>query len=308
MNPPTVASINAVLDALGHAEAAYSIGSLHGSYSNFTQMLRIESPDKPPRQIVLRLYNPENYEEEHNKPVCEFRALQLLHRRGIPVPSPLLLDQDGSMLGLPGIVTDFVPGAQIEPPTEAPRWGEMAATNARMLARIHQTPFGEADTVFLMDGNVEVAWFIKSGVMPDDIKRDSDGAMVWQLVNEHWCKRLAVPSRFQHTDYWSGNILWLGDEISAVVDWEEAGYGDPAADVAYARMEYFLEGLPGAAETFLRVYLAETGWQLPNLAICELAASVRPMTDPAGWFTRPYMEERFRKFIADAKMKLLRAS
>ena len=29
------------------------------------------------------------------------------------------------------------------------------------------------------------------------------------------------------------------------------------------------------------------------------------MTDPPGWFTRPYMEERFRKFIVDAKRKLL---
>ena len=307
-NLPTEASINAVLEALGHAEAAYSIGSLQGSYSNFTQLLRIESPDKPPRQIVLRRYNPENYEEGYDKPACEFRALQLSHRRGIPVPPPLLLDEDGSMLGLPGIVTDFVPGAQIEPPTEAARWGEMAAANARMLARIHQTPFGEADTVFLMDDNVEVAWFIKSGVMPDYMKRDSDGEMVWHLANEHWRKRLPVSPRFQHTDYWSGNILWQGDRISAVVDWEEAGYGDPAADVAYARMEYFLEGLPGAAETFLRVYLAETGWQLPNLAVCELAASVRPMTDPAGWFTRPHMEARFRQFIADAKTKLLRTS
>ncbi len=147
-NLPTEASINAVLEALGHAEAAYSIGSLQGSYSNFTQLLRIESPDKPPRQIVLRRYNPKNYEEGHDKPACEFRALQLSHRRGIPVPPPLLLDQDGSMLGLPGIVTDFVPGAQIEPPTEAARWGEMAAANARMLARIHQTPSAKRTRFF----------------------------------------------------------------------------------------------------------------------------------------------------------------
>ena len=89
------------------------------------------------------------------------------------------------------------------------------------------------------------------------------------------------------------------------MDWEEAGYGDPAGDVAYARMEYILEGLPEAAETFLRVYQAETGWQLPNLPISELAAGVRPMTDPAGWFTRPNMEERYRKFINDAKRNLL---
>ena len=132
--------------------------------------------------------------------------------------------------------------------------------------------------------------------------------MIWHLINDHWHQRLSARPRFQHTDYWSGNILWLRDKISAVVDWEEAGYGDPAGDVAYARIEYFLEGLPEAAETFLRVYLAETGWQLPNLPISELAASVRPMTDPAGWFTRPNMEERYRKFIKDAKRKLLNSA
>ncbi len=295
----------AVLEALGHAGAAYGVESLPGSYSNFAQTLRIEQEGAEPRKIVVRRYNPENYEEGHDKPACEFQALRLLRGHGIPVPPPLLLDRDGSLLGLPGILTEFLPGSQIEPPTEAARWGEMAATNARMLARIHQTPISEADKPFLMNDDVEVAWFIKEGRIPDYMREDRDGEMIWHLVNDHWQRRqLSVP-RFQHTDYWSGNILWLDDEISAVVDWEEAGYGDPAGDVAYARMEYFLEGLPEAADIFLKVYQAETGWQLPNLPISELAASVRPMTDPAGWFTRPHMETRFRQFIAAAKRALL---
>ena len=196
------------------------------------------------------------------------------------MPRPLLLDADGSLLGLPGIVTEFLPGSQIEPPTEAPRWADMAATNARMLAKIHQTPFSDADKPFMMNDDVEIAWFIKKGEIPGYMRGDPDGEMIWHLINDHWHQRPSARPRFQHTDYWSGNILWLGDKISAVVDWEEAGYGDPAGDVAYTRMEYFLEGLPEAAETFLRVYLAETGWQLANLPISELAASVRPMTDP----------------------------
>ncbi len=298
-------SIIAVLDALGQAGASHSIESLPGSYSNFTQRVRIEQEAAEPRKIVVRRYNPENYEEGHDKPACEFQALRLLREHGIPAPPPLLLDRDGSLLGLPGIVTEFLPGSQIKPPTEAPRWDKMAATNARMLARIHQTPFSDADKPFMMNDDVEVAWFIKDGVIPDYMREDPDGEMVWHLINDHWHQRLLTRPRFQHTDYWSGNILWLDDEISAVVDWEEAGYGDPACDVAYARMEYFLEGLPEAADTFLKVYQAETGWQLPNLAISELAASARPMTDPAGWFTRPHMEERYRAFIADAKRALL---
>ncbi|MDE2859632.1 MAG: aminoglycoside phosphotransferase family protein [Chloroflexota bacterium] len=298
-------SISAVLDALGHAGAAYSVEPLPGSYSNFTHTLRIEREGAEPRKIVVRRYNPENDEEGHDKPACECHALRLLRGHGIPVPPPLLLDADGNLLGLPGIVTALLPGRQIEPPIDAPRWGKMAATNARMLARIHRTPFSDADKSFLMNDDVEVAWFIKEAVIPDYMREDPDGDMIWHLINEHWHQRQHTAPRFQHTDYWSGNILWLGDEISAVVDWEEAGYGDPACDVAYARMEYFLEGLPEAADTFLRVYQAETGWALPNLAVSELAASVRPMTDPASWFTRPRMEARYRQFIADAKRRLV---
>lgn len=298
-------AISALLDALDHAGASCAVESLPGSYSNFTHMLRIEQENAEPLNIVVRRYNPANYEEGHDKPACEFHALRLLRRHGIPVPPPLLLDADGSLLGLPGIVTAFLPGKQIEPPFDAPRWGRMAAVNARMLARIHQTPFNDADKPFLMNDDVEVAWFIKEGAIPNYMRADPDGEMIWHLVNDHWRQRKLTRPRFQHTDYWSGNILWRGDEVSAVVDWEEAGYGDPACDVAYARMEYFLEGLPGAAETFLKVYQAETGWDLPNLPISELAASVRPMTDPAGWFTRPYMEERYRQFIANAKRALL---
>ena len=304
-NLPTRESIQDVLDALGLSGVMFSIHDLPGSYSNFTHLVTTESADGEARKIVVRRYNPANYEEGHDKPLCEFKALQLMSARGVPVPPPLLLDDDGSLLGLPGIVTGFVVGAAIEPPTEAPRWGEMAAVNARMLARIHRTPFSESGKRHLMDDDVEVAWFIKGGAMPDYMRADPDGEMVWQLVSERWGKWTPVESRFAHTDYWSGNILWRGDEISAVVDWEEAGYGHPAADVAYARMEYFLEGLPEAADVFLRVYEAEAGWTLSDLALFELAASARVMTDPPGWFTRPHMEERYRRFVADAKRELL---
>ena len=42
---------------------------------------------------------------------------------------------------------------------------------------------------------------------------------------------------------------------------------------------------------------------LQDLALFELAASARVMTDPPGWFTRPHMEERYRRFVAGAKRK-----
>ncbi len=301
---PSAASVRAVLDALDLDNRTFSIHTLPSTFSNFTHLVNVELEDGSTRRIVLRRYNPENYDAGHNKHRCEYRALKLLRKQGIPVPPPLLLDETGELLGLPGIVTEYIDGTPIELPADAARWGEMAAKAGRMLARIHHTPFSDADKRFLMDDDIEVAWFVKDGLIPDYMRADPDGLLVWHLVNDHWGRWAPVEPRFAHTDYWSGNILWRGDEISAVVDWEEAGYGHPAADVAYCRMGYFIEGIPEAAETFLRAYEAAAGWALTDLPLFELAASARPMTDPTDWFAYPYMEAGFRRFIARAREKL----
>ena len=302
---PSAAAVRAVLTALELDDRTFSIHTLPSTFSNFTHLVNVELGDGSTRRLVLRRYNPLKYEDGHNKHRCEYNALKLLHKHGVPVPPPLLLDETGALLGLPGIVTEFVEGTPIELPAEAARWGEMAAKAARMLARIHQTPFSDADKRYLMDDDVEVAWFIKGGVIPDYMSADPDGPTVWHLVNDHWGRWAPVEPRFAHTDYWAGNILWRENEISAVVDWEEAGYGHPAADVAYCRMGYFIEGVPEAAETFLRVYQETAGWTLTDLPLFELAASARPMTDPDDWFAYPYMEDGFRRFIAQAREKLV---
>ncbi len=304
---PTADAIERVVQALGMSGARYSLRDLPGTYSNFTHLVEAAREDGTTRKVVIRRYNPANYEDGHDKPQCEFHALKLLTTGSVPVPAPLLLDEDGSLLGLPGIVTKFVAGTAIELPAQAARWAKVAATTARMLARIHRLPFSEADKRYLMDDNVEVAWFIKDGVAPEYMRADPDGELVWNLVNDRWGRWAPAEPRFAHTDYWSGNILWQGDEISAVLDWEEAGYGHPAADVAYARMGYFVEGEPEAADVFLREYEAAAGWTLnrEDLALFELAASARPMMSPTDWFAHPYMEEGFRRFIAGAREKLM---
>lgn len=111
---------------------------------------------------------------------------------------------------------------------------------------------------------------------------------------EHAARGLA------HTDYWPGNVLWAQGKISAVLDWEEATCEEPAADVAYCRMDMILNGRDEAAAEFMRLYEAKTGRPLANLAFWELAASVRPMYSPDGWISDSPNRERFRAFVADA--------
>ena len=291
-----------MLDIIVPDHIEFSIHALAGSYSNFTDLVKIEFADTLSQKIVVRRYNTANSGFEY-KAIREYKALELLQRHHLPAPKPLYLDINGQVLDSTGIVTEFVEGKQIEPPTNALEWGRNAIKNANMLAQIHAIPLGEEIKPYLMDDTVEGAWFLKYKTIPEYMSNDPDGELVWDLVKDLLPKRHPVDSVFTHTDYWSGNILWHEGGISAVVDWEEAGFGDPAYDVAYARMEYFLEGLPEAADEFLRIYELETGRTLVNLGLWELACSVRPMTDPDGWFTRPYMEKRFRQFIVNAKQR-----
>jgi aminoglycoside phosphotransferase (APT) family kinase protein len=129
---------------------------------------------------------------------------------------------------------------------------------------------------------------------------------LWHLLRELYQGIKRVAPVLLHLDYWSGNILWHENEISAVIDWEEAAFGDPAVDLGYARMNMCLMGLPDAADEFLRVYESETGHKVENLGIWELAASVRPMIDPEDWMVagmNGLHRDIFLQFIANAKKR-----
>lgn len=297
---PTNNVVRAVLDVIAPTYSGFNIQPLTGSYSNHTHLVNIEFTDRPTQKIVLRRYNETNGDCS-GKARREFHTLKLLQGQGFPAPRPLYLDDTGNLLGSPGIMTEFVDGEQIDIDTEPHNWGNKIDVVAQMLARIHATPFDDSTRQHLMNGNIEAAWFVKSGTIPDYVKQHPDGVMVWKTVAERLPQIRPVEPVLLHLDYWSGNILWDKGQISAVVDWEEAAYGDPAIDIAYCRMELYLQGLDEAAERFLRTYEKAAGNPVAHLGLWELAASVRTMLNLDEWFTKPAIGERFRRFIAHAK-------
>jgi aminoglycoside phosphotransferase (APT) family kinase protein len=297
---PSDATVRAILDVVAPESVDFRALPLAGSYSNHTHLVEIQSPAA--KRIVVRRYNVENGNVV-GKARCEFHALKLLQNHDVPAPRPLLLDDEGRLFGSPGIVTEYVPGRQISAVEDPVGWAGKTETTARTLAKIHAIPYD--GTPFLSNGNVEAAWFLKSGAVPDYMIAYPEGVSVWHAVRDALPHIRKVKPRLVHTDYWSGNILWDAGEISAVVDWEEASYGDPALDVAYCRMEYYLEGMDDEAEQFLRVYEETAGEKVANLGIWELAASARPMRSLDTWLTRPHMDERFARFIANSRQRLL---
>jgi aminoglycoside phosphotransferase (APT) family kinase protein len=310
---PSDEAAQAVLNTLANGGSNQSIRLLPGSFSNSTHLVEALDAHQERFPFVIRRYRQFGSYDRGEKARREYSTLALLQAHGVPAPLPLYLDAAGAILGTPGIVVSFVPGKQVVNLADPLRWARTLATT---LARIHAIPcepdeHGNRPAEFLLDGNSEAIWFARSDVLAEPCLSHEDGPMIWRLVRELQPQLRPVPARLVHVDYSPGNILWQGDQIAAVLDWEEASYGDPGYDVAYAYMHLHLLGLENAARTFLEMYEVEAGHQVENLGFWELAAAVRPMPDSARLLhqystigappcTPEVIRERLRQFIAAA--------
>ena len=308
MKSPTITELSygearRLLNILAPGRDLISITVPAGSFSNSTHIVEARLKVGEVYKVVVRRYRVFGNYDRGEKARREFRMFELLNRHRVPAPEPLLLDDLGGILGSPGIVVRFVPGSlRMDVISDPMDW---ASKLARTLAKIHSIPCRNEEQDFLLKGNDEAAWFLKYDHPPVYMQEYPGGSELWRFLRDQFPKVESVPPVLLHLDYWSGNILWEANEISAVIDWEEAAYGDPAVDVGYALMNMMLMGLPDAADEFLRVYETQTGGPLKNLGFWELAAAVRPLTDPEDWkINRSPGRNIFQTFLEVAKKKL----
>jgi aminoglycoside phosphotransferase (APT) family kinase protein len=294
-----IETVQALLEKIAPGSRLQDVKLLPGSFSNHTHLVQACMPDGETLKCAVRRYQIFGDYDRSEKARREFKAFELMNRSGIPSPEPLFLDARGDLLGVPGIVTRFVPGTLfLEAPPEPLSWARKLAV---MLARIHAIPLDDESRRYLLDANAEAAWFLRAETVPEYMRSYPGGTELWETIRRLEPSLRSVPAALVHIDYWSGNILWDDGEISAVLDWEEAACGDPVIDVAYARMNMFLMGLPAAADEFLRVYEVEVGHVAENLGFWELAAAVRSMFDPVDWeVDRSPGMDLLHEFIAEA--------
>ncbi|MFW6174992.1 MAG: phosphotransferase family protein [Chloroflexota bacterium] len=252
-----------------------AVTELPGSFSNSTTLVTARGDIDDLAKLVVRRYRCDPAIRAQ-RARSEFHALTLLEGAAVPAPPPLMLDEAGSVLSTPGIVTGYKPGRQTIAPVDDPEWVRKLA---HTLADIHAVRC-EIPHEALLDANSEALYFLKGGTVAGYMEEHPDGPTVWNVVREASTSLKKLPPVLIHLDYWPGNVLWEEKTITAVVDWEEAGYGDPAVDVGYARKDLFGAGLRQQADEFLEAYEARAGCKVENLAFWELAAAPRAMPDP----------------------------
>lgn len=158
----------------------------------------------------------------------------------------------------PLIITSRLPGG---PPAPHIPVSVIARSMASLLARIH-------------------------AVDPEGLRRFADepksgSTAIARLAHEAWH---AVPDAelvLTHHDFWSGNTLWVGEQLTGVIDWSGACMAPRGVDVAWCRQDLMLLGEPAAADLFLQEYEARAG---------VTVASINAWDVLAAWSAEPRIE------------------
>lgn len=300
MNRETTLPDQAVAQLVSEISPRYdvfAIAPVTEEYANESFVLVVKTPKGLEEKFVIKRYV-DHGTDRSKKARLEYNTLSLLKAHEVRVPEPVYLDADGSLFGAPTIVTRHIAGKTM---WTSPDGLHCAREMAQMLARIHSIPVDGELQKLLLDGNAEALWFMKPEGIPPYMQTHPDGQMIWESIPKLISTRAEVKPVLIHLDYWMGNVLWDDMKITAVFDWEEAAYGDPAIDVGYCRMDMFLSRMGlAAADELLAVYEAEMGHRVENLSLWEYAAAPRCMHDPS-W--EEYRRQELRDFIAQTRKR-----
>ncbi|KUH85175.1 MULTISPECIES: phosphotransferase family protein [unclassified Mycobacterium] len=171
----------------------------------------------------------------------QFTVLSALEGSPVRVPRALWLEDSGDVLGRPFFVMERVAGTVYE--MEAPEPAQagvrgMCESMADQLAAIHTVDIAALGLAVLDDGAGHLDREIDhwAGEM-ERVKRGPLPALE-RLLTELKDSRPQSSSSVAlvHGDAKPGNFAFVGDEVSAVFDWELSTVGDPLTDIGYLEL------------------------------------------------------------------------
>lgn len=273
--------------------------NLTGGVSAQVIALEFALPDGQTKKAVVRRYGQGDLSGDPQIAAHEFKLLQTIQAAGVPVPGPLYFDQSGLIFPTPFIVIEFVEGkTNFEPANMAEIMGQMV----NRLVEIHRIDPVKNDLGFLPHLEQQIA--AKLAQKPARLDDSLEEGRIRSALERVWPLPPSNPPGLLHGDCWPGNLLWQGEQLAAVIDWEDAKLGDPLADLGNSRMEFLWTfGIEGM-ETFTRYYQCLMPLDYTNLPYWDLCAALRPAGQIAIWagdsVTEQRMRERHKLFVAEA--------
>jgi aminoglycoside phosphotransferase (APT) family kinase protein len=281
--PPDAAALVQVVAAIDPALQLTASWPLAGGVSSQVTAIEAEPPGSAAQTLVVRQYGPANLRSDPHSAAHEYLLLTLLHGAGLAVPRPRLADESREILPVPYLVTEFIagevctePGQLTLPVTDFAR--ELAA----FLARLHGAGVTRAAVSHLADkGTTATQRLERRPARPDAAL--SEGAVRAALASIWPPPRLNRPVLL-HGDFWPGNVLWRHGAITGVIDWEDAGFGDPLADLCLTRMELCMAFGTAAMRELTRAYRdLVPGLDMAALPHWDLVAALRHAGRMSAW-------------------------
>lgn len=216
--------------------------ALPGGVSSLTYRATLTRPERPDTDVVLKMAPP-GLEPVRNRDVLrQARIIGLLGAAsGVRVPT-ILFEENGIPKRPPFFAMTLVDGQSYEPlldvvdsPPEPDTVASRARAAAGMLARMQNL-----DPVALGVGNEPVV------PVPEELARwarlldtvDDDIVPRHAELHAALADRIPAPvaPTLLHGDYRLANMLFAGEDLAAIIDWEIWSVGDPRTDLAWLLM------------------------------------------------------------------------
>jgi len=269
-------------DVVPGYQGPLQVRQFEGGQSNPTYLLTT-----PEAKYVLRRKPPGVLLKSAHAVDREFRVMRAMFEAGLPVPEPLALCEDDTVLGTAFYVMRHVEGRvflisampDLDPAERAAVYDSANATLARLHAIDHVAAgledFGRAGNYF---GRQIGRWSQQY-----EASRTADIPAMDRLIE--WLPKALPPegpTTLIHGDYSFHNLLVhpTRPQVAAVLDWELSTTGDPIGDLTYHAMEWYRPD-DGDSRGSLREL------DLPALGIPSLEAYVATYCERVG---RPPLE------------------
>ena len=259
------------------------------------------------RDVVVRLRPPEPGLLEPYDLQRQWDVLRALEDTSVRAPRVLWNEPTGNVLGRPFFVMARAPGEVIERRPVPKAWEDepgrlhrMCVSMVDQLMAIHRVDLDAVGLGSLGDGATYLDRELDR--WEGEMRRVQRGPLpALEALLAELRRRQPEPSpvvTLVHGDVKPGNFAFVGDEVSAVFDWELADLGDPLADVGYLEVMWALPvgitSRPAAmtVDEFVARYEQQTGlaatnraWyramQVYKLCIIQLIASM--LFDAGHW-------------------------